>query len=76
MMQPEGIKIQEIAERGERFRKSQQYSQGCAGWSISGNAVFGCGAEQFSYQMDGRGHGFGTDGRVMYFQPQMLGGFI
>ena len=35
---------------------------------------FGCGAEQFSYQMDGQVHGFGTDGRVMYFQPQMLGG--
>ena len=28
----------------------------------------------FSYQMDGSIHGFGTDGRVMYFQPQMLGG--
>ena len=28
----------------------------------------------FSYQMDGAVHGFGTDGRVMYFQPQMLGG--
>ena len=28
----------------------------------------------FSYQMDGQVHGFGTDGRVMYFQPQMLGG--
>ena len=28
----------------------------------------------FSYQMDGSIHGFGTDGRAMYFQPQMLGG--
>ncbi len=28
----------------------------------------------FSYQMDGSIHGFGTDGRVIYFQPQMLGG--
>ena len=28
----------------------------------------------FSYQMDGSIHGFGTDGKVMYFQPQMLGG--
>lgn len=28
----------------------------------------------FSYQMDGAVHGFGTDGRAMYFQPQMLGG--
>ena len=81
MMQPED-KIQEIAERAERLQEIGSSILRAArdelylGMRFNSLAIIiqSFHTPSFSYQMDGQVHGFGTDGRVMYFQPQMLGG--
>ena len=73
-MQPED-KIQEIAERAERKQEIGSSNLRVARDELYlGMRVLYVALSSFSYQMDGQVHGFGTDGRVMYFQPQMLGG--
>ena len=74
MMQPED-KIQEIAERAERLQEIGSSILRVARDELYlGMRFLDVALSSFSYQMDGQIHGFGTDGRVMYFQPQMLGG--
>ena len=74
MMQPED-KIQEIAERAERLQEIGSSILRVARDELYlGMRFLDVALSSFSYQMDGQVHGFGTDGRVMYFQPQMLGG--
>lgn len=73
-MQPED-KIQEIAERAERLQEIGSSILRVARDELYlGMRFLDVALSSFSYQMDGQVHGFGTDGRVMYFQPQMLGG--
>ena len=72
MMQPED-KIQEIAERAERLQEIGSSILRVARDELYlGMRFLDVALSSFSYQMDGQVHGFGTDGRVMYFQPQML----
>ena len=74
MMQPED-KIQEIAERAERLQEiGSSILRAARDELYLGMRFLDVALSSFSYQMDGQVHGFGTDGRVMYFQPQMLGG--
>lgn len=74
MMQPED-KIQEIAERAERLQEiGSSILRAARDELYLGMRFLDVALSSFSYQMDGQIHGFGTDGRVMYFQPQMLGG--
>ena len=74
MMQPED-KIQEIAERAERLQEiGSNILRAARDELYLGMRFLDVALSSFSYQMDGQVHGFGTDGRVMYFQPQMLGG--
>ena len=74
MMQPED-KIQEIAERAERLQEIGSSILRVARDELYlGMRFLDVALSSFSYQMDGQIQGFGTDGRVMYFQPQMLGG--
>ena len=73
MMQPED-KIQEIAERAERLQEiGSSILRAARDELYLGMRFLDVALSSFSYQMDGQIHGFGTDGRVMYFQPQMLG---
>ena len=73
MMQPED-KIQEIAERAERLQEiGSSILRAARDELYLGMRFLDVALSSFSYQMDGQVHGFGTDGRVMYFQPQMLG---
>ena len=73
-MQPED-KIQEIAERAERLQEiGSSILRAARDELYLGMRFLDVALSSFSYQMDGQIHGFGTDGRVMYFQPQMLGG--
>ena len=74
MMQPEDKK-QEIAERAERLQEiGSSILRAARDELYLGMRFLDVALSSFSYQMDGQVHGFGTDGRVMYFQPQMLGG--
>lgn len=74
MMQPED-KIQEITERAERLQEiGSSILRAARDELYLGMRFLDVALSSFSYQMDGQIHGFGTDGRVMYFQPQMLGG--
>ena len=72
MMQPED-KTQEIAERAERLQEiGSSILRAARDELYLGMRFLDVALSSFSYQMDGQVHGFGTDGRVMYFQPQML----
>ena len=73
-MQPED-KTQEIIETAERLQAIGS-SILCAARDelYLGMRFLDVALSSFSYQMDGSIHGFGTDGRTMYFHPQMLGG--
>ena len=74
MMQPED-KTQEIAERAERLQEiGSSILRAARDELYLGMRFLDVALSSFSYQMDGQVYGFGTDGRVMYFQPQMLGG--
>ncbi len=74
MMEPED-KTQEIAERAERLQEiGSSILRAARDELYLGMRFLDVALSSFSYQMDGQIHGFGTDGRVMYFQPQMLGG--
>ena len=74
MMQPED-KTQEIAERAERLQEiGSSILRAARDELYLGMRFLDVALSSFSYQMDGSIHGFGTDGRVIYFQPQMLGG--
>ena len=73
-MQPEN-RTQEMAETAERLQ-----AIGCSILRAARDELYlgmrflVVALSSFSYQMDGSIHGFGTDGREIYFQPQMLGG--
>ena len=74
MMEPED-KTQEIAERAERLQEiGSSILRAARDELYLGMRFLDVALSSFSYQMDGQIQGFGTDGRVMYFQPQMLGG--
>ena len=76
-MQPEG-KTEEIAGTVETAERLQAIGSSILRVARDelylGMRFLDVALSSFSYQMDGAVHGFGTDGRVMYFQPQMLGG--
>ena len=73
-MQPED-KTQEIEETAERLQVIGSSILRAARDELYLRMRFlDVALSSFSYQMDGSIHGFGTDGRVIYFQPQMLGG--
>ena len=73
-MQPEN-RTQEMAETAERLQAiGSSILQAARDELYLGMRFLDVALSSFSYQMDGSIHGFGTDGRVMYFQPQMLGG--
>mgnify|MGYP000087395624 CR=1 FL=1 len=70
-------KIQEIAERAERLQEiGSSILRAARDELYLGMRFLDVALSSFSYQMDGQVHGFGTDGRVMYFQPQMLEAYI
>ncbi len=70
-MQPED-KTQEIVERLQAIGSS--ILRAARDELYLGMRFLDVALSSFSYQMDGSIHRFGTDGRVIYFQPQMLGG--
>ena len=73
-MQPEN-RTQEMAETAERLQViGSSILRAARDELYLGMRFLDVALSSFSYQMDGSIHGFGTDGRVMYFQPQMLGG--
>ena len=73
-MQPED-KTQEIVETAERLQAiGSSILRAARDELYLGMRFLDVALSSFSYQMDGSIHGFGTDGRVIYFQPQMLGG--
>ena len=73
-MQPED-KTQEIVETAERLQAiGSSILRAARDELYLGMRFLDVALSNFSYQMDGSIHGFGTDGRVIYFQPQMLGG--
>ena len=73
-MQPEN-RTQEMAETAERLQAiGSSILRAARDELYLGMRFLDVALSSFSYQMDGSIHGFGTDGRVMYFQPQMLGG--
>lgn len=73
-MQPED-KTQEIVETAERLQAiCSSILRAARDELYLGMRFLDVALSSFSYQMDGSIHGFGTDGRVIYFQPQMLGG--
>ena len=72
-MQPEN-RTQEMAETAERLQViGSSILRAARDELYLGMRFLDVALSSFSYQMDGSIHGFGTDGRVMYFQPQMLG---
>ena len=74
IMQPEN-RTQEMAETAERLQViGSSILRAARDELYLGMRFLDVALSSFSYQMDGSIHGFGTDGRVMYFQPQMLGG--
>ena len=73
-MQPEN-RTPEMAETAERLQViGSSILRAARDELYLGMRFLDVALSSFSYQMDGSIHGFGTDGRVMYFQPQMLGG--
>ena len=73
-MQPEN-RTQEMAETAERLQViGSSILRAARDELYLGMRFLDVALSSFSYQMDGSIYGFGTDGRVMYFQPQMLGG--
>ena len=73
-MQPED-KTQEIVETAERLQAiGSSILRAARDELYLGMRFLDVALSSFSYQMDGSIHGFGTDGRVIYFQPHMLGG--
>lgn len=73
-MQPEN-RTQEMAETAERLQViGSSILRAARDELYLGMRFLDVALSSFSYQMDDSIHGFGTDGRVMYFQPQMLGG--
>lgn len=73
-MQPED-KTQEIEETAERLQViGSSILRAARDELYLGMRFLDVALSSFFYQMDGSIHGFGTDGRVIYFQPQMLGG--
>ena len=73
-MQPEN-RTQEMAETAERLQViGGSILRAARDELYLGMRFLDVALSSFSYQMDGSIHGFGTEGRVMYFQPQMLGG--
>ena len=73
-MQPEN-RTQEMAETAERLQViGSSILRAARDELYLGMRFLDVALSSFSYQMNGSIHGFGTDGRVMYFQPQMLGG--
>lgn len=73
-MQPEN-RTQEMAETAERLQViGSSILRAARDELYLGMRFLDVALSSFSYQMDGSIHGFGTDGSVMYFQPQMLGG--
>ena len=73
-MQPEN-RTQEMAETAERLQViGGSILRAARDELYLGMRFLDVALSSFSYQMEGSIHGFGTDGRVMYFQPQMLGG--
>lgn len=73
-MQPEN-RTQEMAETAERLQViGSSILRAARDELYLGMCFLDVALSSFSYQMDGSIHGFGTDGSVMYFQPQMLGG--
>lgn len=73
-MQPEN-RTQEMAETAERLQAiGSSILRTARDELYLGMRFLDVALSSFSYQMDGSIHGFGTDGREIYFQPQMLGG--
>ena len=76
-MQPED-RTKEIAETAETIERLQAIGSSILRAARDelylGMRFLDVALSSFSYQMDGSIHGIGTDGRVMYFHPQMLGG--
>lgn len=73
-MQPEN-RTQEMAETAERLQViGSSILRAARDELYLGMRFLDVALSSFSYQMNGSIHGFGTDGRVMYFQLQMLGG--
>lgn len=73
-MQPEN-RTQEMAETAERLQAiGSSILRAARDELYLGMCFLDVALSSFSYQMDGSIHGFGTDGREIYFQPQMLGG--
>ena len=73
-MQPED-RTQEVAETAERLQAiGSSILRAARDELYLGMRFLDVALSSFSYQMDGSIHGVGTDGRIMYFQPQMLGG--
>ena len=73
-MQPEN-RTQEMAETAERLQAiGSSILRAARDELYLGMRFLDVALSSFSYQMDGSIHGFGTDGREIYFQPQMLGG--
>ena len=73
-MQPEN-RTQEMAETAERLQViGSSILRAARDELYLGMRFLDVALSSFSYQMNGSIHGFGTDGREIYFQPQMLGG--
>ena len=73
-MQPEN-RTQEMAETAERLQAiGSSILRAARDELYLGMRFLDVALSSFSYQMDSSIHGFGTDGREIYFQPQMLGG--
>lgn len=73
-MQPEN-RTQEMVETAERLQAiGSSILRAARDELYLGMRFLDVALSSFSYQMDGSIHGFGTDGREIYFQPQMLGG--
>ena len=73
-MQPEN-RTQEMAETAERLQAiGSSILRAARDELYLGMRFLDVALSSFGYQMDGSIHGFGTDGREIYFQPQMLGG--
>lgn len=69
-MQPEN-RTQEMAETAERLQViGSSILRAARDELYLGMRFLDVALSSFSYQMDGSIHGFGTDGRVMCFQPQ------
>lgn len=71
-MQPEN-RTQEMAETAERLQViGSSILRAARDELYLGMRFLDVALSSFSYQMDGSIHGFGTDGRVMYFRRRCL----